>query len=57
MYSGHLLQLLTLYESISGGFTYDNDGDPVTKIHYTTTKLSKVIYQQMNGESSAGVSC
>ncbi|CAF3789226.1 unnamed protein product [Rotaria sp. Silwood1] len=66
MYSGHLLQLLTLYESISGDFTYDidgfyfiwdKDGDPITKIHYTTTKLANVIYRQMNEESSAGVPC
>jgi hypothetical protein len=26
MYSGHLLQLITLYESISGNMTYDNEG-------------------------------
>ncbi|CAM4759005.1 unnamed protein product [Rotaria magnacalcarata] len=66
MYSGHLLQLLTLYESISGDFRYDTDGFdfiwnktdyPITKIHYTTTKLAYVIYDQMNKESSAGVSC
>lgn len=66
MYSGHLLQLLTLYESISGNFTYDTDGFdfiwnktdyPASKIHYTTTKLAAVIYDQMDKESSAGVSC
>jgi hypothetical protein len=66
MYSGHLLQLITLYESISGNMTYDNegfdliwnkDGYPLTKIHYTTTDLVNVIYRQMNDESSAGVSC
>ncbi|CAF5000690.1 unnamed protein product, partial [Rotaria sp. Silwood1] len=33
------------------------DGDPITKIHYTTTKLANVIYRQMNEESSAGVPC
>ncbi|CAF1330452.1 unnamed protein product [Rotaria sp. Silwood1] len=66
MYSGHLLQSLTLYKSISGDFTYDldgfyfiwdKDGYPITKIHYTTTKLAYVIYRQMNEESSAGVLC
>ncbi|CAF3972999.1 unnamed protein product [Rotaria sordida] len=66
MYSGHLLQLLTLYESLSGDFTYDIDGfdfiwdkdnDRITKIHYNTTKLAYAIYYQMNEESSAGVSC
>ncbi|CAF2896587.1 unnamed protein product [Rotaria sp. Silwood2] len=66
MYSGHLLQLLTLYESISGDFTYDIDGfdfiwdkdeDQITKIHYNTTKLAYAIYYQMYEESSAGVSC
>ncbi|UJR20078.1 hypothetical protein I4U23_023210 [Adineta vaga] len=66
MYSGHLLQLITLYESISGDFIYDTqgfdfiwnkDGQSVTKIHYTTTQLAYVIYRQMNEESSAGVSC
>ncbi|CAF4036749.1 unnamed protein product [Rotaria sp. Silwood2] len=66
MYRGHLLQLLTHYESISGDFTYDIDGfyfiwdkygDPITKIHYTTTYLAYVIYRQMNEESSAGVTC
>ena len=66
MYSGHLLQLLTLYESISGDFTYDTtgfdfiwnkDGDPITRMHYTTTKLAQAIYRQMNDDSSAGVSC
>lgn len=66
MYSGHLLQLLTLYESISGDMTYDTvgfdfvwnkEGYPVTTMHYTTTKLAQVIYNQMDRESSAGVSC
>ncbi|CAF1257316.1 unnamed protein product, partial [Rotaria sordida] len=66
MYSSHLLQLLTLYESLSGDFTYDIDGfdfiwdkdnDRITKIHYNTTKLAYAIYYQMNEESSAGVSC
>lgn len=66
MYSGHLLQLITLYESISGDLTYDINGfdfiwnknvDPIIKIHYTTTELANVIYRQMNDESSAGVSC
>ena len=66
MYSGHLLQLLTLYESLSGDFTYDVDGFdfiwnkggyPVTRIHYTTTKLATAIFRQMDEESSAGVSC
>ena len=66
MYSGHLLQLLTLYESISGDFTYDTNGFdfvwdkagyPRTTIHYTTSKLAQVIYRQMDEESSAGVSC
>ncbi len=65
MYSGHLLQLITLYESISGDLAYDTDGfdfvwdksgDPVTKIHYTTAPLANVIYRQMNDESSAGKS-
>ncbi|CAF3996584.1 unnamed protein product, partial [Rotaria sordida] len=66
MYSSHLLQLLTLYESLSGDFTYDIDGfdfiwdkdnDRITKIHYSTTKLAYAICYQMNEESSAGVSC
>jgi hypothetical protein len=66
MYSGHLLQLITLYESLSGDMTYDDegfdfiwnkDGYPLTKIHYTTTDLVNVIYHQMNDESSAEVSC
>lgn len=66
MYSGHLLQLITLYESITGDLSYDTvgfdfvwnkTGDPITTIHYTTTKLAQVIFKQMDRESSAGVSC
>lgn len=62
MYSGHLLQLITLYESISGDFSYDTEGfdfvwNSTTKFHYTTTELADVIYRQMDDESSAGVAC
>ena len=66
MYSGHLLQLIGLYESLSGDFTYDTQGfdfvwnktsGNTTKFHYSTSKLAEVIYRQMADESSAGVPC
>ena len=62
MYSGHLLQVLTLYESISGDLSFDSDGfdfiwNETVRFHYTTTKLADAIYQQIADESSGGVCC
>ena len=61
-----MLQLIALYESISGDLIYDTqgfdfvwtkDGSTETTIHYTTSQLVRAIYRQMDDDSSVGVSC
>ena len=62
MYSGHLMQLIALYESISGDMKYSTEGwdfvwDDDTVIHYNTDKLMKAIYVQVQQDERGGVPC
>jgi hypothetical protein len=63
MYSGHLAQLISLYENLSGdletysvrGFVFSwNNG---TQIHYNTSALMYAIWNQMGLFKSGGVPC
>ncbi|RYY89091.1 hypothetical protein EON63_01360 [archaeon] len=57
MYSGHLAQMILMFESVFGNFTFSSEGwefvwvDPesqnVTRIHYTTQLLVKRVFQQV----------
>lgn len=62
MYSGHLMQLIALYESISGDMKYSEEGwdfvwDDETVIHYTAEKLMQVVYDQVDQDERGGVPC
>ena len=64
MYSGHVAQMMTLYESISGDLTkYSVDGwnfvylPTQERIHYTLPKLYDVIVSQVETNPSGGVAC
>ncbi|MEW5945947.1 MAG: hypothetical protein AB1742_07080 [bacterium] len=62
MYSGHLAQLIALYESITGDMKYSTEGwdfvwDEETAIHYTAEKLMKAMYDQVALEPIGGISC
>ncbi len=62
MYSGHLAQLLVLYQALFNDDTYDKKGfdfvwDEQTKIHYTTRKLLEVMKKQADEEPSGGIPC
>ena len=61
MYTGHLLQLLALYERFTGNEKYWSEGfdfvwDGKTRIHYDVKKLIDVTVDQMH-EGSGGVTC
>lgn len=62
MYSGHLAQLLVLYQALFNDEIYDTKGfdfvwDEKTKIHYTTRKLLEVLKKQSDEEPSGGIPC
>ena len=62
MYTGHLLQLLALYERFSGDERYWREGfdfvwDAKRKVHYDVRKLIDVTVEQMRANSFAGVTC
>ena len=62
MYTGHLLQLLALYETFTGDTRYWSEGfDFVWRdgrtVHYTVQKLIDVTVEQMCSSPSGGVCC
>ena len=62
MYTGHLLQLLALYETFTGDRRYWTEGfdftwDEKRKVHYTVGKLIDVTVGQMRENPSGGVTC
>ena len=62
MYTGHLLQLMALYEAFSGDRRYWSDGfDFVWSggkvVHYDLKKLIEVTVRQMHENESGGVTC
>lgn len=62
MYTGHLLQLLALYELFTGDTTYWSRGfdfvwDRTHQVHYTVQKLIDVTVEQMRKGATGGVSC
>ena len=62
MYSGHLLQLVVMYEAMTGDDRYRTQGfdlvwDDKTRFHYTTLTLAEAIARQMRRNPSGGVAC
>lgn len=62
MYTGHLLQLLALYEKFTGDTKYWTEGfdfvwDEKTHVHYDVQKLIDVTVEQMHQSPSGGVTC
>lgn len=62
MYTGHLLQLLALYEKFTGDTKYWTEGfdfvwDEKTRVHYDVQKLIDVTVEQMRKALSGGVTC
>ena len=62
MYSGHLLQLVVMYEAMTGDDRYRTQGfdfvwDEKTRIHYTTLTLAEAIVRQMRRNECGGVAC
>ncbi len=62
MYTGHLLQLLALYETFSGDKRYWKDGWDFVwtdgrRVHYTVRKLIDVSVFQMRNGPGGGISC
>jgi len=62
MYSGHLLQLVVLYEAMTGDDHYRTQGfdfvwDDKTRFHYTTLTLAEAIVRQMRRNACGGVAC
>ncbi len=62
MYSGHLLQLVVMYEAMTGDDRYRTQGfdfvwDEKTRIHYTTLTLAEAIVRQMRRNACGGVAC
>ncbi len=64
MYTGHLLQLLALYEKCTGDVRYHRKGggwDFVWKdgrrVHYDVEKLIEVTVEQMRGGPNGGITC
>ena len=62
MYSGHLLQLVVLYEAMTGDDRYRTQGfdfiwDEKTRFHYTTLTLAEAIVRQMRRNACGGVAC
>ena len=62
MYTGHLLQLLALYETFTGDARYWKDGFDFVwsgdkRVHYTVKKLIDVTVYQMRKGPNGGVTC
>ena len=62
MYTGHLLQLLALYEWFTHDRRYWDGGfdfvwKPQQKVHYTVQRLIDVTVEQMRANDSGGVTC
>ena len=62
MYTGHLLQLLALYETFTGDTRYWKDGFDFTwdarhRVHYDVQKLIDVTVWQMRNGPNGGVTC
>lgn len=62
MYTGHLLQLLALYETFTGDTRYWKDGFDFVwkdgrKVHYTVRKLIDVTVHQMRHGPNGGLTC
>lgn len=62
MYSGHLAQLIALYESISADYKYTNVGwyfkwSNESSIHYTASKLMQILQNQTFIENTGGIAC
>ncbi len=62
MYTGHLLQLLALYEAFTNDKKYWTDGfdfvwNEQKTIHYDVQKLIDVTVEQMRATDSGGVTC
>ena len=62
MYSGHLLQLVVMYEALTGDDCYRTQGfdfvwDEKTRFHYTTLMLAEAIARQMRRNLCGGVAC
>lgn len=62
MYSGHLLQLMALYEAMTGDTRYRTEGfdfvwNADQKFHYDTLSLAEVTVKQMRNNECGGVAC
>jgi hypothetical protein len=62
MYTGHLLQLLALYETFTGDGRYWKEGfdfvwDGKRRVHYTVRKLIDVTVHKMRKGPNGGVTC
>ena len=62
MYTGHLLQLLALYEWFTGDRSYWERGwdfvwDAQTRVHYDVKKLVDVTVRQMRKGPNGGITC
>ena len=62
MYTGHLLQLLALYETFSGDIRYwtvgfDFEWKDGRRVHYTVKRLIDVTVHQMRNGPNGGVTC
>ena len=62
MYTGHLLQLLALYESFTGDRRYWTNGfdfvwSGAVRVHYTVEKLIDVTVHQMRRGPNGGLTC
>lgn len=62
MYSGHVAQLLALYETFTGDMKYSDTGwdfvwDENTIMHYNGTKLMQVLYDQVDQDARGGIPC
>lgn len=62
MYSGHLLQLMALYEAMTGNTRYRTEGfdfvwNADQKFHYDTLSLAEVTVKQMRDNECGGVAC
>jgi hypothetical protein len=62
MYTGHVLQLMALYEALSGDARFRTAGfdfvwSPARRFHYTVPSLADVTVRQMRESPSGGVPC
>jgi hypothetical protein len=67
MYSGHLVQMIAMFEAIFGNFTFSTNGwdfiwiDSITNetlvIHYNTSRLMSQVYEQSLAYGIYGVPC